>query len=49
MHALRESIRSFAARTPPFEVACMGHGDPFVEGGYEALQRLTDRLGDRRS
>ncbi len=44
MHALRESIRSFAARTPPFEVACMGHGEPFVEGGYEALRRLTDRL-----
>jgi glyoxylase-like metal-dependent hydrolase (beta-lactamase superfamily II) len=44
MRAVRRSIRSFADRTPPFEVACMGHGTPFVEGGYGALRRLVDRL-----
>jgi glyoxylase-like metal-dependent hydrolase (beta-lactamase superfamily II) len=44
MHALRESIRSFARRAPPFDVACMGHGTPFTEGGDEALRRLVARL-----
>jgi glyoxylase-like metal-dependent hydrolase (beta-lactamase superfamily II) len=44
MRALRSSIRSFARRTPAFEVACMGHGEPLVEGGHEALLRLVDRL-----
>jgi len=44
MRALRESIRSFAERTPAFELACTGHGTPFVEGGYGALCRLVDRL-----
>ncbi|MEF8840611.1 MAG: MBL fold metallo-hydrolase [Haloarculaceae archaeon] len=44
MHALRESIRSFAERTPPFELACTGHGTPFAEGGYDALRRLVRRL-----
>jgi glyoxylase-like metal-dependent hydrolase (beta-lactamase superfamily II) len=44
MYALRESIRSFARRSPPFELACMGHGTPFAEGGDDALRRLVDRL-----
>ena len=44
MHALRESIRSFARRAPPFEVACTGHGTPLAEGGDDALRRLVARL-----
>lgn len=44
MYQLRESIRSFARRTPPFEVACPGHGRPITEGGHEALTGLVARL-----
>jgi glyoxylase-like metal-dependent hydrolase (beta-lactamase superfamily II) len=38
------SVREFADRVPPFEVACVGHGDPLRSDGYGALRRLTDRL-----
>ena len=44
MYQLRESIRSFADRTPRFEVACPGHGRPITEGGHEALAGLVARL-----
>jgi glyoxylase-like metal-dependent hydrolase (beta-lactamase superfamily II) len=44
MYQLRESIRSFAERAPPFEVACPGHGRPLTEGGREALAGLAARL-----
>jgi glyoxylase-like metal-dependent hydrolase (beta-lactamase superfamily II) len=43
---IRESVRRFAAESPPFEVACVAHGGPLLEGGYEALQKLADGLGD---
>jgi glyoxylase-like metal-dependent hydrolase (beta-lactamase superfamily II) len=39
-----ESIRAFADRTPAFDVACMGHGDPLAEGGDEAVRALADEL-----
>jgi glyoxylase-like metal-dependent hydrolase (beta-lactamase superfamily II) len=39
-----ESIREFAARAPPFEALCMGHGDPLARNGYGALRRLADRV-----
>ena len=39
-----ESIRAFADRTPAFEVACMGHGEPLAEGGRDALRALADEL-----
>lgn len=39
-----ESIRAFAERTPRFEVACMGHGEPLAEGGRDALRALADEL-----
>ncbi|RLM63428.1 MBL fold metallo-hydrolase [Halorubrum sp. Atlit-8R] len=35
------SARSLSARAPPFEVACVGHGDPLATGGGEALRRLA--------
>ena len=41
---VRESIRRMAAETPEFEVAAMGHGVPFVEGGSERLDELAARL-----
>lgn len=41
---VRESIRTLAAEAPPFEVACMGHGVPFSEGGTDHLRALADRL-----
>ena len=44
MATLRESVRDFAARTPDFEVACMGHGEPIRSGGHAALSRLAARL-----
>lgn len=40
----RESIREFAARVPPFEAACVGHGHPLPRDGYGALRRLADRV-----
>jgi glyoxylase-like metal-dependent hydrolase (beta-lactamase superfamily II) len=39
-----ESIREFADRTPAFDVACMGHGDPLPEGGDEVVRALADEL-----
>jgi glyoxylase-like metal-dependent hydrolase (beta-lactamase superfamily II) len=44
MPAVRRSIREFASRVPAFDVAGMGHGDPILTGGYEALQALVGRL-----
>ncbi|MEF8830543.1 MAG: MBL fold metallo-hydrolase [Halobacteriales archaeon] len=38
--AVRESVRSLAERTPPFEVAAPGHGDPLPADGHEALSAL---------
>lgn len=43
MTELRASVRSFAARVPPFEVAGVGHGDPLRTGGHAALQDLAAR------
>ena len=45
MRAIRESIRRFARETPPFEVAAMAHGTPFVERGSEVLAALAEELG----
>lgn len=39
-----ESVRTFADRAPSFDVATMGHGDPIVDGGDEALRALADGL-----
>jgi glyoxylase-like metal-dependent hydrolase (beta-lactamase superfamily II) len=44
MRAVRRSIRDFAGRVTPFEVAAMGHGDPLERGGYDALQALARRV-----
>jgi len=44
MREVRRSIRGFAARTPAFEAACMGHGTPFAAGGSDRLRALADRL-----
>lgn len=42
--AARESVQDLADRAPPFEVACVGHGDPLAEGGSDALRALAERL-----
>jgi glyoxylase-like metal-dependent hydrolase (beta-lactamase superfamily II) len=42
--AVLDSIRDLAERAPPFEVACVGHGDPLASGGSEALRRLAATL-----
>jgi hypothetical protein len=39
---IRESVRWFAAESPPFEAACVAHGSPLLEGGYDALQALAE-------
>lgn len=44
MNALYESVRSFADRSVPFEVACIGHGDPLRSGGLEELRKLAASL-----
>lgn len=41
---VEESIRRLAEVAPDFEVAAMGHGVPFVEGGSELLADLAERL-----
>ena len=41
MEEIRESVRRFAADTPPFEIACVAHGDPVLEGGDDALKTLA--------
>lgn len=38
------SIRELADRDLPFEIACMGHGDPLSSGGSRALEDLARRL-----
>jgi len=42
--AVHESIRDLTRRAPPFEVACVGHGEPLSSGGDDALRALADRL-----
>lgn len=39
--AVRASIRRLAAEAPPFEVLCLGHGEPMAEGGSDALRNLA--------
>lgn len=41
---VHESIRALAERSPPFEVACVGHGKPLSSGGDDALAALAERL-----
>lgn len=38
------SVVDLAARAPPFEVACVGHGEPLATGGRDALVRLAGTL-----
>jgi glyoxylase-like metal-dependent hydrolase (beta-lactamase superfamily II) len=45
MDEIRESVRRFAAASPPFEVACVAHGGPILEDGHAALQALVERIG----
>jgi glyoxylase-like metal-dependent hydrolase (beta-lactamase superfamily II) len=42
--AVLESVRDLADRAPPFEAACVGHGDPVASGGSEALDALARRV-----
>lgn len=43
MATLRRSVRSFAERAPPFEVAAVGHGEPLRSGGRDAVRDLAAR------
>ncbi|MEE6209071.1 MBL fold metallo-hydrolase [Salarchaeum sp. III] len=38
---VRASIRDLADRAPDFDIACIGHGTPLLEGGRDALRRLA--------
>ncbi|MDX1748629.1 MAG: MBL fold metallo-hydrolase, partial [Halobacteriales archaeon] len=38
MGLLRESVRRLAEEGRPFEIACMGHGQPIRTGGHDALR-----------
>jgi glyoxylase-like metal-dependent hydrolase (beta-lactamase superfamily II) len=44
MDQLDESVVALADRLPEFDVAAMGHGEPLVTGGSEALRSLAGRL-----
>jgi len=39
-----DSIRDLAERAPPFEVACVGHGEPIASGGGAALEALAQSI-----
>jgi len=43
MRRLRASVRTFAERAPPFEVAAVGHGPPLPTGGRAAVRDLAAR------
>jgi len=40
----KRSILDLASRAPPFEVACPGHGVPFVDSGHDRLRACADAL-----
>ncbi|MDS0259622.1 MBL fold metallo-hydrolase [Haloarcula sp. S1CR25-12] len=42
--AVEASVRSLAERAPAFEVAAMGHGVPFEEGGSRRLASVVETL-----
>ena len=42
--AVLDSIRDLSERAPPFEVACVGHGEPLAVGGSEVLAALASRV-----
>ena len=42
--AVLDSIRALAERAPPFDVACVGHGNPLASGGDDALDALARRI-----
>lgn len=42
----RESLIAFADRTPAFEVACQGHGSPFVTDGSGRVQAAARRAAE---
>lgn len=44
MGTLRESVRRLAEEGQPFEIACMGHGQPLRAGGHDALRDLAARV-----
>ncbi|WP_254271030.1 MBL fold metallo-hydrolase [Haloarcula marina] len=44
MDRLRASVGGLADRLPDFSVAAMGHGDPLVTGGSDALRTLARRV-----
>ncbi|UPM43682.1 MBL fold metallo-hydrolase [Halocatena salina] len=44
MRQLRESVRNLQHRCPPFDIACIGHGEPITDRGYERLQTLAEEM-----
>jgi glyoxylase-like metal-dependent hydrolase (beta-lactamase superfamily II) len=44
VRTIHESIRRFAADAVPFEVACVGHGDPVLDGASRRLGDLAATL-----
>jgi glyoxylase-like metal-dependent hydrolase (beta-lactamase superfamily II) len=41
---IKESVRWFASVSPRFEFACVAHGPPILEGGYDAVRALADGI-----
>jgi glyoxylase-like metal-dependent hydrolase (beta-lactamase superfamily II) len=44
MAQVRKSVREFAERARPFELALMAHGSPVLEEGDDAIRRLAESL-----
>jgi glyoxylase-like metal-dependent hydrolase (beta-lactamase superfamily II) len=43
-----ESLREFAERAPAFEIACQGHGTPFVSGGSDRVAEAARRAATQQ-
>jgi glyoxylase-like metal-dependent hydrolase (beta-lactamase superfamily II) len=41
---IRESVRWFASASPRFDMACVAHGPPILDGGYDAFRALADGI-----
>ncbi|MDY6817711.1 MAG: MBL fold metallo-hydrolase [Halobacteriales archaeon] len=46
LSTIRRSIRRLVAESPPFEVACVGHGTPLRANGLTALKALANDFYD---
>jgi glyoxylase-like metal-dependent hydrolase (beta-lactamase superfamily II) len=40
----KQSVVDLSSRAPPFEIACPGHGVPFVNNGHDELASCAERV-----